>query len=163
MYKKIIYLALSFMFINGVIAQKEETIFSAKNTDNNAKLLYKAGIVSEDKAEVHSITGFGTNVSFTASNVGDGTSNSFNHIQRVSLPLLVAGNKPANVQLVFYSAGEKIPFTVVATEGVVTVYYLIDLYEDIKKRLTEAFAARKKVQLKVELKKDGFREAVLSF
>jgi hypothetical protein len=163
MYKKIIYLALSFLLMNGIIAQKEETIFSAKNVDNNAKLLYKSGIVTEDKAEVLSITGFGTNVSFTASNVGDGTSNSFNHIQRVSLPLLVAGGKPANVQLVFYSPGEKIPFTVVATEGAVTVYYLIDLYDDIKKRLTDAFAARKKVQLKVDLKKDGFREAVLTF
>lgn len=163
MTKKLLLFLMTFCSVVYVSAQAQETLSDTRIMDRSSGVLFKQGLVTEDKSETFTITGIGNNVTFSASNYSDGTANSFNHLQKVTLPITVTYNTPIKVQLVFYAPGDKIPHTAMWTNEGVTVFYNMDFYDEIKKRLSDALAAKKKVQLQVIIKKDGYREASLLF
>ena len=126
-----------------------------------SKRAFKVENPGQDKTDVFDITGIG-GASFTASNTADGSANSYSHALRITLPLITS-NKKENYQLVFYSQFEKIPFAVATEVGVTSIYFPASVYDDIRQKLEQAITARKKIQLKVTMKTNGFREGVLIF
>ena len=95
----------------------------------------------------------------TISNIADGTEMSYYHQLRIAYPLSATNGKN-NFQLVFYGENDKIPYAV-NTDGTATIIYLpITIHEYFKAKLDQAFAARKKVQLKLNVLASGLREAV---
>ena len=147
--------------------QSSETVDVATQSKSmmdkiNSKATFKTQNPKADKTDMLTVTGIGS-VSFATSNTADGTSNSYYHSQRITMPLQVSSSKPINVSLIFYSSGDKIPYAATSGDEGVNVYYPISLYEEIKQRLEQSLSAKKKVQLKVTQKTDGFREAVLLF
>jgi hypothetical protein len=140
----------------GLLAQNE-TDPNAPNAGRGlANRVFKQMNPSENIAETVDITGLGK-VSFTVSNTSDGTTNSYKHNKRIIMPLQTS-SKTATYQLVFYSQYESLPYSVEQTNGVTVIYFPIEMYPDLRQRLSEATPA-KKVQLKVEIRKDGYREA----
>jgi hypothetical protein len=123
---------------------------------------FKVRNPSEDKTEVFDVTGTGGAV-FASSNTADGTANSFKHSLRINLALIVANSKGNNFQLVFYSESENIPFAASAENGMFSVYYPMSMYESIKQKLDQYLASKKKIQLKVIQKTNGYREGTLTF
>lgn len=136
--------------------------------DVNDKDKVRRGIASptgvtalkEDKIDLIEVTGIGTSA-FSTSNTFDGTTSSYKHSLKITVGLLTSGANKEGFQLVFYSPTELIPYAANSDAGVTYVYYPISLYDAIKLKLDQSFAAKKKVQLKVTQKKDGFREGVL--
>jgi hypothetical protein len=167
MNKRLLFLVTGFLFAVTAFCQSSETIEAATQSKSmmdkvNSKSTFKAHNPKEDKTDMLTVTGIGS-VSFATSNTSDGTSNSYYHSQRITMPLQVSYVKPVNVSLIFYSSGDKIPYAATSGDEGVNVYYPISLYEEIKQRLEQSLSAKKKVQLKVTQKTDGFREAVLLF
>lgn len=150
-----------------VNAQKSETV--TDNAIEEAGLLkggkfriaFKPQNPAEDKTETCDVTGLGTCV-FSVSNISDGTVKSYKHALRITLGLLTS-NKSGNYQLVFYSEGEDIPYAVSATDGKVSIFYPSGLYDDIKQKLEQSIATKKKVQLKVIQQTNGYKEGILIF
>ncbi len=124
--------------------------------------VFKIQNPAEDKTGIVTITGL-AGATFTASNTADGSANSYQHAMRITLGLQPADNKLGNFQVVFYTETEKIPYAVTESEGMTSIYYPLSVYEGIRQRLEQAVAARKKVQVKVIQKKDGYREGSLIF
>lgn len=126
------------------------------------RMQFKVRNPAEDKTELFDVTGVGGAV-FTSSNTADGTVNSFKHSLRINLPLTVSNSKGSNFQLVFYSETENIPFAATVENGTFSVYYPLSMYESIKQKLDQYLPARKKIQLKVIQKTNGYREGTLTF
>ncbi len=124
------------------------------------KRMFKPKNPVEDKTDLFDVSGLGGTV-FTASNKSDGTTNSYNHTQKITLSLILANSKSQNFQLVFYSREEETPYAAEETGGIVSVYFPISMYDEIKQKLDQSITARKKVQVKVIQKKDGYREGTL--
>ena len=116
---------------------------------------------TDEKSEQFDIVGLGA-TSFSASNTADGTPASYNHAVQVSVPLVLANNKAA-YQIVFYSSDDQVPYSVEQVGSVTNVYFPLSLYDALRSKLEQAVAAHKKVQLKLNYKKTGFREAVIQF
>jgi hypothetical protein len=149
----------------GVFGQSSETVTDAQAQKTFEKLssrAFKPAIPNENKTDLFTVTGIGS-VSFSTANTGDGTYNSYNHSQKIVMPLQVSSAKLIAVSLVFYSAGDKIPYAATVGDEGVTAYYPLNLYEEIRQRIEQGLAAKKKVQLKITQKTDSFREAVLIF
>jgi hypothetical protein len=155
------------LVMSSVLAQTGVTGSTKGNNDfltgdvKDSKIKAKNNIMV-DESEVLNITGI-SGSSFTVSNIADGTEKSYNHDLRVVISLNIAENKTEKYQIVFYSSQDKIPFAVANEISVFSVYYPISLYESIKTRLEQSVAARKKVQLKVVRKTNGYREGTLIF
>ncbi len=126
------------------------------------KRLFKTEAPAADKTENFEVKSIGA-VSFAASNTADGSANSYKHSLRITMSLVMADPKAGNYQLVFYSAGEAVPLAVSRDAGTVSIYYPEAIYTDIKEKLEQALATRKKVTIRVTEKTTGFREGVLVF
>ncbi|HYC40131.1 MAG TPA: hypothetical protein VEB63_06540 [Chitinophagaceae bacterium] len=155
------------LFISSLQAQLG-TVSESGNTDmkmtvdvRDSKIKARNNVTG-DESETLNVTGIGGSV-FTVSNQADGTDKSYDHNLRVVLSLNLAENKTEKYQLVFYSEGEKLPFAVASEISTFSVYYPISMYESIRQKLEQSLAARKKVQLKVIRKADGYREGTLIF
>lgn len=114
---------------------------------------------SQEKTDQFDVTGFG-GTTFTASNTADGTTNSFNHNVQI-IVALTSAKAGSNFQLNFYSTPNSIQQAATYTEGVLNIYYPVELYEAIRTKLEQAFAAKKKVTVKVIQKPNGYREGTL--
>jgi hypothetical protein len=144
-------------------AQPSETGFSVQNSElKSANRAFKTQLPSIDKVEQFTVTGMGS-LLFSASNTADGSYESYNHTQRITLPLLVSSPKPIKVQVLFYGQGEKIQFASTNENDAITVYYPQSFFQEIKQRLEQSLAAKKKIVLTVTQKTTGFREATLQF
>ena len=120
----------------------------------------RGNVVKEDKISVSEVTGVGSS-SFSTSNIYDGTVNSYKHSLKITMALLTSGTPKENFQLVFYSPEDKIAYVANSDAGTTYVYYPVSLYDAIKQKLDQSFANKKRVQIKVTQKTDGFREAIL--
>ena len=123
--------------------------------------LSKNDIVRENKESVVEIIGIGNSTFATSSNF-EGTASSYKYSLKITLSLLLSSASKETFQLVFYSPEDAaLPQAASFQDGVTTVFYPISLYEAIKFKLDQSFTLKKKVQLKVTLHTDGFREGIL--
>jgi len=127
-----------------------------------SRAMYKAQNPAQDKTDIFEITGT-SGATFTASNISDGTSNSYRHSLRITLALATKENKGGNINLVFYTEGESMPYAAASENGALNIYYPRSMYESIKEKLDQSVITKKRVQLKVIQKADGFREGTLIF
>jgi len=152
---------LSFLCFGLVVsAQNDADLNTARNNDRLSKRMFKANNPLEDKTDMFEVTGVGGTV-FTTSNTSDGTANSYKHSQKITLSLAVLNGKSNSFQLVFFSPDNEIPYSASFADGSLSIYFPISMYEEVKQKLDQSLAARKKVQLKVIQKKDGYREGTL--
>jgi hypothetical protein len=121
-------------------------------------MLFKPESPSVAIQETFDILGFGV-PSFSISNQANGTEESYLHQLRVSYPLLISGGK-SNVQIIFYGNGDKVPYSVVKEDAGAIVYFPLQVHDQLRTRVEQAISARRKVQLKINIKPSGFREAV---
>ncbi|MBK9382375.1 MAG: hypothetical protein IPN39_13750 [Chitinophagaceae bacterium] len=148
------------------------TFSQAQQADNDPNVIAKDGSLSkrvfknqnpaEDKTELIDIIGTGS-AAFSASNTADGSTASYKHSLKITLALSTPASVKGSYQLVFYTIYENIPYAAATEGGVVTVFYPISMYDGIKQKLDQSFAAKKKVQLKVIQKTNGYREGTLMF
>lgn len=126
------------------------------------KRAFKAYQPEANRSDAYDVTALGQTV-YTASNTSDGSVASFKHSMRIELALVTPGYKGGTCQLVFYGPEDKVQQAASIDKGVVSIYYPIAVYESLRTRLEQAIVARKKVQIKVTQKTDGFREGLLVF
>lgn len=155
--KKGVFSALCLLMLNLGLRAQNDTDPNAPNAGRGlANRVFKQVNPAENVMETVDITGTGK-ASFSVSNTSDGTPNSYKHNKRIVLPLQTS-SKTATYQLVFYSQYESLPYSVEQTNGVTVIYFPLEMYPDLRQKLAEA-GSGKKVQLKVEIRKDGYREA----
>ncbi len=128
---------------------------------STSKAMYKAQNPAQDKTDIFEVTGTG-GATFTTTNISDGTSSSYKHSLRIILALITKDNK-GHVNLVFYTEGDNMPYAAASENGALNVYYPRSMYESIKEKLDQWIAAKKKIQIKVIQKTDGYREGTLIF
>ncbi len=159
--KKKLFMTLGTLCLLSVVAIAQSTFEPATN---NTRAMYKAQNPATDMIEMFDVTGT-TGATFTTSNISDGTSNSYKHSLRITLPLQTKtkDNKTGTVNLVFYTEGEQMPYAAANANGALNVYYPRSMYESIKEKLDQYLLAKKKIQLKVTQKADGYREGSLTF
>lgn len=121
---------------------------------------FKPSIPDKDKLDVIDVTGIG-DVIYTASNTADGSTGSYYHSLKITIGLLTSKNRTGNCQLVFTSADISNPYSVTLENDVVNIFYPMSAYEGIRTKLEQSLAARKKVQIKVTQKTNGYREGTL--
>ncbi|HMU46110.1 MAG TPA: hypothetical protein PKC72_07070 [Chitinophagaceae bacterium] len=143
-------------------AQKTDAAGGGGTDEKNSKLVFKSRNSTEDRELTLDILSTG-NASFSVSNTSDGTVKSYEHALRITVPLTVSNKKEGSFQLVFYKDGENMPYAVNQEPGMTTIYYPLSVYDEIKQKLEQAIAAKKKVQLKVVQRTAGYREATLIF
>ncbi len=152
-------------FSSAVLAQKSETGFSDANTvvvDGKAlKRSFKPENPTENKSSTVDVTGAGVS-SFTASNTSDGSPDSYKHKLQITVALTTT-SKTNTFQLVFYSENTSMPYAVQETAGLITIYYPISVYSDIREKLEQSLAAKKKVQIKVQQQTNGYKEGTIIF
>jgi|CXWL01.1.fsa_nt_gi hypothetical protein len=143
-------------------AQPNETSPTKFLTDGSGERVFKVyNNPLQDKTDQFDIQGLG-GTTFTASNTSDGTKDSYRHSLQIVLTLIPA-NKAGNnnFRLIFYSPNDNIQQAAAYSDGTLSIYFPEAVYEDIKSKLEQAFAARKKVAVKVIQKPDGYREGTL--
>lgn len=152
------------LFSVAASAQASETDANAvRNGGGDSKKQFQVkSNVTEDKIEQFEIANIGS-LTFSASNTVDGSSNSFRHVQKITIQLFPAGNKPGTYMLNFYQDGQNIPEAATSASGMVNLYYPLSVMPALKESLDKALAAKKKVIVKVTQKTDGYREATLVF
>lgn len=162
--KKLIFSAgILFALAIGVQAQsseKDPNVISSG--DKVSKRIFQTENPASDRNEsweVRAVSG----VSFAASNTADGSTNSYKHFLRITMTLQMADPKAGNCQLVFYSPNDPSPYAAGRPEGILSIYYPISVYSDIKEKLEQSLQARRKVTVKITEKTNGFREGVLIF
>ena len=164
--KKYVILSLAGLFFYSFSsqAQKADSDPNLIQTDDGRSLkrLFKIQNVTEDKTEIIDIINT-SNASFSASNMADGSAASYKHSLKITLALSTPASVKGSYQLVFYTINKNIPYAAATEGGVVTVFYPISMYDGIKQKLDQSFAAKKKVQLKVIQKTNGYREGTLMF
>jgi len=160
MKKKLSFVLCGVLFSTLIAFSQNETLMEARMKSGLGA--FKATLPNEDKTETIEITGSKL-VSISISNTADGSQNSFRHSLRIILALASSNSKAAPMQLVFYSNSESIPYAEFNDKGTINVYYPMEVYESIRQRLDENLAARKRIQLKVVEKTNGYREATLVF
>lgn len=156
----ILMLALPFI-AKAQFAEQDDSKGLSAPAAKGGNLAFKPVRPMQSKEETLDITGFGTPV-IAVSNTADGTAKSYQHSFRVTYPLLIAGGK-SGYFLVFYGDSEAIPYAVQTESTGISVYFPYVAHEQIKNKIEQSLLARKKVQLKVTQKVEGYREAVLSF
>ncbi len=145
-----------------VSAQESETI-STRIKPMGQQIFKVYNNPTQDKNDQFDIQGLG-GTTFTSSNTIDGTANSYKHSLQIVVALTPV-NKTGNsdFQLIFYSPNENIQQAATYKDGTLNIFYPVAVYEDIKSKLEQAFAARKKVTVKVIQKTNGYREGTLIF
>jgi hypothetical protein len=144
----------------GAQSEKDPNVFQSGGV--LTKRAFKTDLPAADKTEnfeVKAVSG----VTISTSNTADGSQNSYKHALRITMDLMMSDVKAGNYRLVFYSEGENIPFAVSRQDGFVSIYYPVSIYSDIREKLDQAFASRKKVTIKVTEKTTGYREGILVF
>ncbi len=116
----------------------------------------------QDKVDQFDIVSMGS-LTFTTSNTVDGSTNSFNHSQKITMQLFPAANKTGTYFLNFYAEDQNIPEAASYADGVLNIYYPLSMLQTIKESLEKALATKKKVQVKVTQKTTGYREGTLVF
>jgi hypothetical protein len=157
--KKYIFSALCGIVLCSFISTAQSTL-STQDSLPVKNMPKRVSVVKQDKMDILDITGVSSST-FSTSNIFDGTINSYKHSLKITMSLLTSGSPKEAYQLVFYSADDQMPFVANSDAGITYVYYPISLYEAIKQKLDQSFAAKRKVQLKVTQRTDGFREGVL--
>ena len=114
---------------------------------------------TQEKTDQFDITGIG-GTTFVASNTADGTANSFLHNVQVIVKLNTS-KAGSDFQLNFYSSPNNVQQAATYTDGVLNIYYPVELYDAVRTRLEQALAAKKKVTVKVVQKPNGYREGTL--
>ena len=159
--KKIVTCSLIFTLLcsTTLFAQQSETT-PGTNSNPGVRVFKVYNNPKDDKVDQFDVTGFGA-TTFTASNTADGTTNSFHHNVQVIVGL-TSTKAGHNFQLNFYNAATNIQQAATYADGTVNIYYPIELYDAVRSKLEQAFAARKKVTVKVVQKSNGYREGTLS-
>lgn len=145
-----------------VSAQPNETSPTKLLIDGSGQRVFKVyNNPLQDKTDQFEIQGLG-GTTFTASNTSDGTTDSYKHSLQIVVTLIPA-NKAGNnnFRLIFYSLNDNIQQAATYSDGTLNIYFPEAVYEDIKSKLEQAFAARKKVTVKVIQKPNGYREGTL--
>ncbi|MBU6176234.1 MAG: hypothetical protein KGO80_00525 [Bacteroidetes bacterium] len=122
------------------------------------RLLFKAAKVTSPQQEVLDVIGLGLPI-FAVSNVADGSLESYSHILRVTYPLQIGGGR-TGFQLIFYGLNDKIPYAVAQEGNITSVYVPYSVHDQLKGKIEQTLAARRKVQLKINLLPSGLREAI---
>lgn len=120
-------------------------------------MLFKAAKVNSPQQEVLDILGWGT-PSFAVSNVADGSLESYTHTLRVTYSLQVGGNR-TGYQVVFYGLNDKIPYAISQEGNLTSIFMPYQVHDQMKAKVEQALAARRKVQLKLNIMPSGLREA----
>lgn len=164
--KKYLFGSLIFMLLFSTVSIAQQSDNATTQPPGNERLklrkVFKPDNPTVDKTDVIDITGM-KGATFTVSNKADGSEYSYDQSLRIVLGLQPANNKSGDFQVVFYSPAEKIPYAVTQEGGMTTIYYPVATYEGVRQNLEQALAARKKVQLKIIQKTDGYREGSLIF
>lgn len=155
----LVILPVFLLIVNLCSAQKVVEEHYPVNSRNPDKVFVPVN-PSQDKTDLFEITGIG-NVVYTTSNVADATANSYKHSLKITIELFTTKNKTGNYQLIFSSPEEKIPYSASFVNDVLNIYYPLSVYESIREKLDQAFTAKKKVQIKVIQKTNGYREGTL--
>lgn len=132
-----------------------------KTDSKLANRVFKERNPVEDKTDLVEVIGLG-NATFSVSNVADGTISSYKHSKKIILGLQTTA-KGINYRLVFYGDDESIPYAVLLENSTMSLFFPSYMYTDIKQKIEQALAQKKKIQIKVEQKKDGYREASILF
>lgn len=151
------------LLLSGVaVSQKtEDQIEAEKNGKSQGDLVLKVRNPPVSASDTLTITGIGA-VSFIVSNTSDGTANTYRQSQKIVLPL-VSSSKNNKYQLVFYGQYDNVAYAVAKEEEKTTIYYPAYMFGEIKQKLEQSLSQKKKVELRVTIKKDGFREGILVF
>lgn len=154
------FLCIAFLSSVSVSAQDSETIIS--RVKPQGQQIFKVyNNPTRDKTDQFEIQGLG-GTTFTTSNTIDGTANSYKHSLQIIValtPVNKTGNN--NFQLIFYSPNDNIQQAATYNDGTLNIYFPVAVYDDIKTKLEQSFAARKKVTVKVIQKTNGYREGTL--
>lgn len=131
---------------------------------NPGQLLFKVyNNPEKDQTDQFEIQALGT-TTFTASNTADGSANSYRHSLQIVVGLIpVNRNASTSFQLHFYSPNDNIQQAAMYKDGTLSIYYPVEVYDDIRAKLEQALAAKKKVSVKVVQKTNGYREGTLLF
>lgn len=134
------------------------------NQDIERKVKTEGGkyVITEDKMDNIDVTGVGGSTFKTANNY-DGTGKSMDHSVRISVVLQTNAKAGSNFELVFYSSNEIVPFSAGTAGNTTYIFYPIELYDNIMKKLEQSITARKRIQLKVTQRVTGYREGTLVF
>ncbi len=162
--KKILLMAFAMGIIVVSQAQLQETVRDDGGMldANLQKRVFKAYQPEADRTDVYDVTALGQ-TTYTASNTSDGSVASFKHSMRIVLALVTPGYKGGACQLVFYGPDDKVQQAAAIDKGAVSIFYPLAIYESMRSRLEQAIIARKKIQIKITQKTDGYREGVLIF
>jgi hypothetical protein len=151
-------------------AQKTDTGFTndpSKTTVNTrtagTKEQYYALHPKEDRSLAIEITGL-PGMSFSVTNTADGSAAGmgYNHSENIVISLQT-NVKDTSYQLVFYSEKENFQKIMSEEGNTRSVFYPMSMYADIKQKLEQSISLKKKVQLKLTLRKEGYSEAKLLF
>jgi len=162
--KKYLLFSLIGLMTMSFIAKAQKSSLNEELANSPVKTFVRAYVpnfIKEDKTEVIEITGI-NGASFSVSNTADGSTNSYNHALRITIPLITT-SKSGSYQLVFYSEVEKMPYATLEQGGVTSIYYPVSVYDGMKEKLEQAIAAKKKVKLNIVLKTTGYREGTITF
>jgi hypothetical protein len=172
MRKTFFYLIAVFFAFPGVVsAQKSETVQTANTSKEEAqKVVLKGSQKTQqggqsspnDKTDLIEMSGLGGAI-FTVANTNNGSPDTYKHSLRITLSLLPASGKQGSYELIFYPPSENIQFSAMYSDGLLKIYYPISLYQGIKEKLDQSFAARKKVTVKVIQQTNGYCEGSLIF
>ena len=153
----IFFLALSFSTHSFLFAQSQSQMTDEMVVRQKEGMLFKASKLTSPQLEILEVVGLGM-PSFTVSNMADGTQDSYSHSLRVTYSLQINGGR-AGFQVVFYGLNDKIPYAVAQEGNLTSVFMPYQVHEHLKGRIEQALAARRKVQLKINLLPSGLREA----
>ena len=165
--KKNVSLITGFLLMTtGLLAQKTENDPTAgaggRTGTAQTKEQYYALNPKEDKSETIDITGTGS-MSFSVSNKSHGSAAStYTHSEKITLSIST-NTKNTTYQLIFYSDKEYFQNITTQEGSIVSVYFPMSMYTEIKQKIDQFLAAKKKVQLKLTQKAEGFTEATLLF
>lgn len=164
-------MASAVMLLGKAGAQKSETAVPVNTGKEEAQKLALTGSTKpnrpattspDDKTDLVEISGLG-GATFTVANTNDGSPDAFKHSLRITLSLVPASGKQGTYELIFYPPTENIQLSAMYTDGLLKIYYPISLYQGIKEKLDQSFAARKKVTVKVIQRTNGYREGSIIF
>ena len=160
-------LVLLTLFAGTVVnAQKEQVLSDVQGGSHQVGQSKKDWIAlhpENDRTQLVDILGI-AGQSFSVANATDGSANGmgYNRTEHIELAL-VTNVKDTAYRILFYSDRETFQ-QVVSTAGTVrTVYFPAYMYADIKQKLDQALLQKKKAQLKIVLRKEGYTEASLQF
>ncbi len=144
-----------------VSAQPTETADVSKGSAPGKMAFKVFNSPAQEKTDQFDLQGLGA-TTFTASNTTDGTTNSYKHSLQIVVALIpVNKTVTSNYQLNFYSTNDNIQQAATYLDGTLNIYYPVAVYDDIRTKLEQAFAAKKKVTVKVIQKPNGYREGTL--